>query len=276
MKTIPIQTLDLFPKLDAKLIELLKSLSVEDWEKQTLAPLWTVKDIAVHLLDGNIRALSMLRDGYFGEKPENINSYNNLLVYLNRLNADWVKAMKRISPKVLVELLESTGKEYFSFLQSLDPFAQATFSVAWAGENVSENWFHIAREYTEKWHHQQQIRLVIGKESELYSFEFYMPYLETSMRALPYHYRDVKGEKDDVIKFEIIDFGAWYLYYNGDKWLLKNDCEIEPISVVLIKSKIAWRIFTKGITKQEAEIQSNIFGKIELGAKIFEMLAVMA
>ena len=258
------------------MIELLKSLSVEDWEKQTIAPLWTVKDIAVHLLDGNIRALSMLRDGYFGKKPENVNSYNELLTYLNRLNADWVKAMKRVSPKVLIELLESTGKEYFSFLQKLDPFANATFSVAWAGEDISENWFHIAREYTEKWHHQQQIRLAIGKESELYNYEFYLPYLETSMRALPYHYRDIQGEKDDVIQFEMIDYGVWHLYFNGEKWVLANNCEIEPICKVLIKREIAWRIFTKGITKQEAERQSDVFGKRELGTKIFEMLAVMA
>lgn len=276
MKTIPIQTLDLFPKLDVKLIELLKSLSAEDWEKQTIAPLWTVKDIAVHLLDGNIRALSMLRDGYFGEKPENINSYSDLLAYLNRLNADWVKAMRRVSPKVLIELLQSTGKEYFSFLQSLDPFANATFSVAWAGENVSENWFHIAREYTEKWHHQQQIRLAVGKHSELYNHELYLPYLETSMRALPHNYKDIEGRKDEVIQFEIINYGVWYLCFNGEKWVLANDCKIEPICKVFIKSEIAWRIFTKGIMKQEAERQSDVFGKRELATKIFEMLAVMA
>ncbi|MEJ7682555.1 MAG: hypothetical protein WKG06_32810 [Segetibacter sp.] len=28
----------------------------------------------------------------------------------------------------------------------------------WAGEKKSKNWFHIAREYTEKWHHQMSSR----------------------------------------------------------------------------------------------------------------------
>src|SRR5579862_4569736 len=41
----PIFTAHLFPALEARLIELLRSLSADDWEKQTLAPKWKVKDI---------------------------------------------------------------------------------------------------------------------------------------------------------------------------------------------------------------------------------------
>ena len=47
----PIFTAHLFPKLEAMLIELLRSLAPQDWEKQTLAPKWKVKDVAAHLLD---------------------------------------------------------------------------------------------------------------------------------------------------------------------------------------------------------------------------------
>lgn len=76
---IPIQTVHLFPILDGLLIELLKSLTEEEWNARTVARKWTVKDIASHLLDGNLRALSISRDHYFGEKPENINSYQDLV-----------------------------------------------------------------------------------------------------------------------------------------------------------------------------------------------------
>ena len=68
----PIQVLPLFPVLDDKLSELLRSLSSEDWQQPTLARKWTVKDVAAHLLDGNLRTLSFVRDRYFGEKPERI------------------------------------------------------------------------------------------------------------------------------------------------------------------------------------------------------------
>jgi mycothiol maleylpyruvate isomerase-like protein len=64
----PIFTAPFFPKLEAKLIELLRALAPEDWEKQTLAPKWKVKDVAAHLLDTHIRKLAAARHGY---KPEN-------------------------------------------------------------------------------------------------------------------------------------------------------------------------------------------------------------
>src|SRR5687768_2367839 len=104
-----IQTTHLFHIIDEKLIELLKSLTEEQWNKQTIAKLWTVKDIASHLLDGNLRTLSFSRDKHVVEPTTPINSYSELVSYLNSLNADWVKATKRLSPQLLVELLEITG-----------------------------------------------------------------------------------------------------------------------------------------------------------------------
>lgn len=274
----PIFLAPLLPKIDEKLMELLKTLSPTDWDKPTLAPKWRVKDIAAHLLDGNLRPLSMLRDDYFGDTPGNINTDQALLNYLNRLNADWVKAMKRLSSKVLISLLEETGKKYCAYIQSLEPFEKATFSVGWAGETTSQNWFHIAREYTEKFHHQMQIRLAVGQDKVLLKEEWYLPYLETSMRALPHHYRRVKGRNKDLIKFTIQGERAfnWFLKYEDDQWALYNDYQGHPTSEVIIPATIAWRIFTKGIDKKTAIEQSKIIGEQGNGLKIFDMLAVMA
>jgi len=219
----------------------------------------------------------MLRDGYYGEKPENINSYQNLLDFLNGLNEDWVKATKRLSPKVIIDLLKTSGKEYCDYLATLNPDDKSEFSVAWAGENESKNWFHIAREYTEKWHHQQQIRLAIGSEQELLKEKWYFPYLDTSVRALPHNYRNVEGKDKDLVKFTFLGEAtkSWFLYYDSGWELLANTNQ-EPVSEVKIRDDYAWRIFTKGISKQEAIANSEIIGKQELGLKIFDMIAVMA
>lgn len=189
---MPVKTLHLFPVLDKLLIDLLKSLSKEEWNLPTIAKLWTVKDIASHLLDGNLRALSFSRDHYFGETPTSINSYADLIGYLNQLNATWTNATKRLSPKILTELLEITGKQYFEHLQTLNSFDTAIFSVAWAGHETSENWFHIAREYTEKFIHQQQIREAVGKQA-LFTKELFYPFIDTLMYGLPHTYRDRKS-----------------------------------------------------------------------------------
>lgn len=274
----PIFLAPLLSKIDQKLLELLKSLSDGDWDKRTIAPKWTVKDIAVHLLDGNIRSLSMLRDNYYSEQPKNINSYEDLLAYLNQLNADWVKAMKRVSPKVIIDLLEVSGKKYCDYMSSLNPFEKATFSVAWAGESESQNWFHIAREYTEKFHHQMQIRLAVGQTAELLKTEWYLPYLDTSMRALPLHYRAVIGMENELIQFTVKGETEyrWFLKFEINQWQLYTHLEGQPTTEVQIPAAIAWRLFTKGIDKSTAIAQSLIIGRQELGLRVFDMLAVMA
>jgi len=272
-----IDVIALMPELDKMLFKLLEGLSPDDWEKQTIAPKWKVKDIAAHLLDGNLRTISKLRDNYYGQKPEAINSYVNLIDFLNKLNADWVKATKRLSPKVIIDLLKSSGEEYCNFLTTLNPDEKAKFPVAWAGENESKNWFHIAREYTEKWHHQQQIRFAIGDEKELLEEKWYLPYLDTSVRALPHHYRDVEGDDQDLVKFTFLGKTekSWFLSYENG-WELFTSVNEEPKCEVKIKNEDAWKIFTKGMTREEAIESSEIIGNRGLGEKIFDMIAVMA
>lgn len=275
----PIFTSHLFPTLDTLLLDLLKSLSSSEWNLPTIVPRWKIKDIVAHLLDGNIRAISIMRDQYFGEKPEQIHSYQDLVAYLNRLNADWVTAMQRVSPQILVEMLEITGKEFCECINALPPFERAIFGVAWAGEQESANWFHIAREYTEKWHHQQQIRLAVGQEQVLYSKEFYFPYLETSIRALPHHYREINAKPETVIHFQITGEGGgdWYLVNQDKKWFLSEIPDKQPIACsVEIAGEIAWRIFTKGISKENAKEKIQMSGSVSLGEHILSMLAVMA
>lgn len=274
----PILIAHLFPVLDSKLLVLLKGLPEVDWEKPTVAPLWRVKDIVAHLLDGNLRTLSMLRDGYFGEKAESINSYQELVTFLNKLNADWVSAFKRVSPQVLITLLETTGKEFSECIATLAPFDKAIFSVAWAGEDVSQNWFHIAREYTEKWIHQQQIRLAVGLAEELYEKTLYAPYLEVSMRALPHHYRALKAPEGTILKVHITGKagGDWFLVMRHDVWTLSSEAHTDLACTIEIEAEVAWRIFTKGISRQDAEKKVCIWGDKLIGEHIFSMLAVMA
>jgi uncharacterized protein (TIGR03083 family) len=275
-RPIPIRTVQLFPALDRLLIDLLRSLTPGEWKLPTLAGTWTVKDIAAHLLDGNLRALSFSKDGYVGEKPEGADSYDGLVAYLNRLNHTWTDAFRRVSPRLLTGLLETTGNEYSKYLASLAPFGDAIFSVAWAGQYTSANWFHIAREYTERWHHQQQIRHALGREDALYAPEFYLPYLDTSMQALPYHYRHIAAEKGTLISFSIPGYGKWHLSATGTGWILDSHAVSNPAAEVTLDHTIAWRIFTKGITTDAARPFVQCRGDETLGGHVLHMLAVMA
>ena len=156
----PIFTAHLFPKLEAKLIELLRSLKPEDWERQTLAPKWKVKDVAAHLLDTQIRKLAAARHDYKSENSKKL-SPARLVTLINSLNAEGVRKYDRLPPDELISKMETASRESAEYHQALDPFSRAMFPVSWAGEEESANWFDTAREFTERWHHQQQIRLAV-------------------------------------------------------------------------------------------------------------------
>jgi uncharacterized protein (TIGR03083 family) len=271
--TVPIETIDLFPELDRRLIELLRSLSTADWNKQTLARQWTVKDTAAHLLDGNIRSVSMIGDGYQGESPGQINSYRDLVDYLNRLNADWVKAMKRVSPAQLISLLEITGKSYYECIKALPPFGKALFTVDWAGEEHSQNWFHIAREFTEKWHHQQQIREAVNKPGNMET-KFFSPLIRTFMQALPHTYRNIVAPEKSSIHVRVGD-DQWNLAFIDGKWKFEDAAGLASTTVE-IEPDIAWKLFTKGVTHDQAGQKIIIKGDRNLAVPILGMVAVMA
>ena len=274
-REIPIQTVHLFPVLDQLLIDLLKSLSPDDWSKPTLAKLWNVKDIAAHLLDGNVRALSS-KHQFANDDLLNINSYQDLVNYLNQLNATWVQSMKRVSPPMLTQLLQVTGKQYSEYIASLNMFETARFSVAWAGEEQSLNWFHVAREYTEKWHHQQQIREAVNKQGIMHRELFY-PGIATFMYALPHTYRHVQAEENTLIEVIISGEagGNWYLQKGDSNWILKADKNKPADCEIIISPDIAWKLFTKGITPDFALEKSKITGDIKLGEPLFNMVSVM-
>ncbi|MDQ1086338.1 maleylpyruvate isomerase N-terminal domain-containing protein [Siphonobacter sp. SORGH_AS_1065] len=274
-----IQTTDFILKirtLDQMLFDLLRSLNSEEWQAQTIAKRWKVKDVVAHLLDGNIRILSQLRDGYQGENPS-IHSYQDLLDYLNGLNADWVQAMKRVSPPLLILLHELTGPLYCDYYATLDPEAPATFSVAWAGEEESKNWMHLAREYTEKWLHQQQIRAAVHKPG-LLTKEFFYPFIDTFMYALPHTYRSIQAENGTTIQLTITSEigGSWYVVRENNAWILKKEYIGNPTSEVSLSPETAWPLFSKSIWPQEIMHQVMIRGDQKLGRVALEMVSVMA
>jgi hypothetical protein len=241
-----------------------------------------VKDVAAHLLDGHLRALSLWRDRYYGEDdPGDLSSYEKLVGFLNRLNSDWTQAARRMSPAVLIHLLEFTSAEVLAFLATLDLYAPAPFPVAWAGEDESATWFHLARELTERWHHQQQIRVATGRENQserINTAELYLPVLDMFMQALPHHYRSLAASEGATVEVEVSGeaLGVWTVERQALGWRLVADRRPSPAAKVILPDTIAWRIFTKGITPEEAGKAAVVIGDPILGNHVLKMVAVMA
>ena len=271
----PILTAHLIPKLETKLIELLRMLTPKDWEKPTISPKWKVKDVAAHLLDTHLRKLSIARDRYVAEAPV-IQTAADLATFVDRLNQEGVTLFRRLSPPVLISLVELASTESAKYHQSLDSFATAAFPVSWAGEETSLNWFDTARELTERWHHQQQIRLAVDRPG-IMTPELYHPVLDCFMRALPYAYRNIPADIATLLQFDIAGDcgGTWCLQREADCWKLENPRVDKATSRVTIPQEIAWRVFTKGIDRESAQAQTRVEGNAELGLHILRMIAIV-
>jgi uncharacterized protein (TIGR03083 family) len=273
--TGPILGAHLLRKVDEKLIELLRSLSPSEWEAQTVAPRWQVRDVAAHLLDTVLRKLSLVRDSWYVENV-NIQSPQDVVTLVNRLNEEGVTVYRRLSPSVLIDMMKLACEQSASFHESLDPFAEAAFGVSWAGEERSLNWFDTARELTERWHHQQQIRVATDRPG-IMTRELYHPVLDCFLRGLPHLYRDTEAPSGTVLLVEISGEcgGKWFLSRNNGKWELVKEAGAEPAARVTIPQEIAWRVFTKGIDRDSARAQIKFEGDPHLANRVLDLTAIV-
>jgi uncharacterized protein (TIGR03083 family) len=274
----PVPTAHLFPDLHAELMALLRALAPGDWERPTGAGAWTVRDVVAHLLDGDCRKLTFHRDGLLpGSAGDGPPAYADLLAYLNRLNADWVEAAKRIGPRLLVDFHALTGPQVARFVQGLDPHGRALFAVAWAGESESANWLDTGREYTERWHHQQQIREAVGWPL-LVEPRWLRPVLEVSVLALPRAYQDVAAPAGTSVGVAIDgpSGGAWTLRREAASWRLWAGEAPDASARVSLDEDAAWRLFFKRLPAADAQRRVRIEGDARLGGVIQAARAVMA
>jgi uncharacterized protein (TIGR03083 family) len=275
----PISTVEPIREIDEALETLLESLDDDAWRRPAVKD-WRVRDVAAHLLDGNLRRLSLDRDQHQPEgtpPPDDPESFQSWVELLNRLNADWTKAAQRLSPAVILQLLRVTNADVSSYFESLDPDAPAAFEVGWARPGESKVWLDVAREYTEKWHHQQQIRDAVG-QPRLDAPHLLRPLIETLLRAVPLAYESVGAETGTRVLIVATDLA-------GDGWLLKKDDawnlygardNTTADATIRMTSEVMWRFLMKQTPPDGARASAEISGTPELVTPFFEAVAVMA
>jgi uncharacterized protein (TIGR03083 family) len=236
---------------------------------------WTVRDVALHLLGGDVGILSRQRDGYAPPRSP-IESWDELVAFINHLNDTWLQAARRISPRLLVDLLRFTGEQVSDHFRSLDPHVLGG-AVSWAGPEPAPVWLDLAREYTERWHHQQHIRAAVGKPG-LQEPRYLAPVLDTFVRALPHTFRDVPAKDGTLVALTITGDagGRWSLLREKGKRTLYLDAAQPPDAETIFPHDIAWRLFTKGISKSEAEAQATLIGNLPLARKLLDTVSIIA
>ncbi|GAA5073794.1 maleylpyruvate isomerase family mycothiol-dependent enzyme [Nocardia iowensis] len=271
---IPSDTRPLFPVERQALLELLRSLEPADWTKPTVCPGWSVADVTAHILNDYMRRISGSRDQHGGAA---FRDGETLPAYLARVNEEFVRAMRQCSPHLVIELLAQLGPELDLIWAATDLEGPAHLDVSWAGLSVSPGWLDIAREYTEFWVHQQQIRDAVYRPGAD-DVSMLRPVLVTFLHALPSALHDRIRPSGATVRFEVVGpaGGCWTGVSDGQRWELTTSQAVEPTASVRMDQDTLWRLASRGITVETARRRSELRGDQELAESATTLLAVVA
>ena len=277
MSPVAIDTRHLFRPVSRNLVALLHRLPAESWTRPTVAGTWLVRDVVAHLLDTTLRRLSFHRDGMtLAPAAGALASERHFVGFINSLNAQWVDAAKRLSPRVLTDLYERASQDSADWFESLPLERPALFPVSWAGEQASAGWFDIGREFTELWHHRQQI--VMAVDADLSEEPIYLrAVLDVAVRGLPHAFREIPAEPGQSVFIDIDgrSGGQWALLREQDRWSLWCGRPPAPTASVRLTDDTAWQLLFHALPEADAARAIDLAGDTRLGLAILRARSVI-
>ena len=273
----PTDTRSLFRPVVNELILLLERLPGDAWDRPTIAGAWRVRDVAAHLLDTTLRRLSFQRDRHTPPPPSrSLSSPEDLVRFVNDLNAEWVVAARRISPAMLTRLYSVAGSELADFFESRSLDDPALFPVSWAGEEGDAGWLDIGREFTEQWHHQMQIRDAVDA-GPLRDPAWLHAVLLVAVRGLPHAYRDTPAAPGTSLVLEIggEGGGTFTLHRDERRWPILSGENSGADARVIISDDTAWRLLFNGLGREQAEARVRAAGRTELWQPLIRARSVI-
>jgi hypothetical protein len=207
---------------------------------------------------------------------EAITSERDFVDFINAVNAQWIAASKRLSPRVMTDLYERASRDVADWFESLSLDAPALFPVSWAGEQASAGWFDIGREFTELWHHQQQIRMAVG--ADIRSDPRYLgAVIDVAVRGLPHAFRDVPARPGETVAFDISGpaGGRWTLVRGAERWALSCGEPSVATARIRLDDDAAWKLLFNALSENDAARAVRVEGPPQLAAALLRARSVV-
>jgi uncharacterized protein (TIGR03083 family) len=239
----------------ARLLELLATTTEPDWQRPTPCPGWTVLGLCSHLVGDDLSLLSRHRDGHRGTPAPDGLTGAQFMDWLDDLQAAWVDAARRLSPRLVVALLEWAGPQVGEMVARQDPLARSA-SVSWAGPEPVPVWLDQLRELSECWIHRQQLLQALGRPADLRA-DLLGPILDGLRWAYPYRLAAVPGRAGDFVAIEVTGpvAATWYLVAAGPRWDLRPQAGARRVARLSMTTDQAWRVLTNN---QPADEQARL------------------
>ncbi len=203
----------------ANLIAFLRDVPPVGWQKSTACEGWTVADIAAHIVGDMAGRISSSRDAATGSRPL---PGESLARFIDRSNAEWVVAMRRLSPAVILEMMEALGPEHDQLWIDREPL-DPSLGVSWAGVDPAPVWLDAARDVTEYWIHETQIREALGDSGV--AEPGLATVLDVLARGLPHALAGVV--EADSLTIEVPDVGlVWGLERSDIGWRFSDSATV--------------------------------------------------
>ena len=254
--------------LRAELTTLLAGLSGEDWTRATACPGWSVHAVAAHLLGVELGNVSVRRDGWALGPAEG----EDLDDWLNAFNEQWVDAAQRISPTLLIELLDLAGRRFEEHVATLDLDATGG-PVEWAtGSEPAPVWLDVGREYMERYVHQAQIRDATGRSA--LGALFTNPVMVVAAHALPRALDGMIRPVGTVAAFSADGEGGgtWYVVRASADWELES---ASPAGSVACHVRTTVDDALKLYVRYPGALTLNWEGDHELAEALFGVKAIL-
>jgi uncharacterized protein (TIGR03083 family) len=231
----------------ARLSELLAGLRPADWDRPSPCPGWTVLGLCSHLAGDDLGILARHRDGHFGTPGPDGASESEFIAWLDGLQDEWVRAARRLSPRIVADLLAWAGPQVAETLRGEDPRAR-TAEVSWAATGRSPAWLNHARELSEYWIHRQQLLQAVGRPSDLRA-DLARPVLDALRWAYPFRLGQAPGEAGDTVTISVTGMVTvtWRLVAAATGWEYRDGPGPRVVASLEMTTEQAWRLLTNNL-----------------------------
>jgi uncharacterized protein (TIGR03083 family) len=261
----------LFEQDRAMLLRLVRGLAADEWERPTAAAPWLVRDVVAHLLGDDLSRLARTRDGHspVGPQPD-----EPLAACIHRFNDEWVRAARRVSPRLLLDLLDLTSPQVLALWRAID-LDTMTDPVTWAGPGPAPGWLDCARDFTKYWIHQQQIRDATGRTDDGDPAVVHLV-LDTFLRAMPQTLAGQDRPEGTTLVVAVTGAGGgrWSWQRQGGGWLPVEDAD-GSTRMTFRDAEALWRLCTRLIEPDEARRHVTVVGDQALADAALRIVSII-
>ena len=258
-----------------RLLDVLRSLEGADWLRPTRCPGWSVHGLGLHLLGDDLSFLSWQRDEHHGTPAPTSLDEAGFINWLDALQVEWVHAARRLSPRLVVEMLEWLNSPVAQIVDAQDP-GVIDSNVSWASKYPVPRWLDQVRELSERWIHRQQILEALGRPVDL-DEDLVRPVLDGLRWAYPFHLGGVPRQPGTAVTIsitgpELVD--RWTLVSDGQQWQFGAATDTAAVAGIDATTNQLWRLLTNNLDSAEHG-KPTTFGDEEITEVLLRTRAII-